>query len=130
MEHQIEIIYSGELRTWSTHLKSGDDIITDAPLDNKGKGEALDITADSIENALLTTDWLLGNLPPKSKIHYRLLGYCKPINQDALDKLTWAIATGERTTRHIFNSLDSRRAQLGHIAETEWYKKGPEICCS
>ena len=37
MEHQIEIIYSGELRTWSTHLKSGDDIITDAPLDNQGK---------------------------------------------------------------------------------------------
>ena len=51
MEHQIEIIYSGELRTWSTHLKSGDDIITDAPVDNQGKGEAFSPT-DLVASAL------------------------------------------------------------------------------
>lgn len=32
-------IYKGELRTEITHLRSGSVIITDAPVDNKGKGE-------------------------------------------------------------------------------------------
>ena len=57
MEHQIEIIYSGDLRTWSTHLRSGDDIITDAPLDNQGKGEAFsptDLLASSLGSCMLT----------------------------------------------------------------------------
>ena len=42
--HQIEIIYEGKLRTRSTHLQSGDKIITDAPIDNKGKGEGFSPT--------------------------------------------------------------------------------------
>ena len=57
MDHQIEIIYSGELRTWSTHIKSGDDIITDAPLDNQGKGEAFsptDLVASALGSCMLT----------------------------------------------------------------------------
>jgi putative redox protein len=32
-------VYSGDLRTEITHLKSGSVITTDAPVDNKGKGE-------------------------------------------------------------------------------------------
>lgn len=32
-------IYKGELRTEVTHLRSGSIITTDAPVDNKGKGE-------------------------------------------------------------------------------------------
>jgi len=32
-------IYKGDLRTEITHLRSGSVIITDAPVDNKGKGE-------------------------------------------------------------------------------------------
>ena len=42
--HQIEIEYKGGLRTEAVHLKSGQRIITDAPLDNKGKGEAASYT--------------------------------------------------------------------------------------
>ena len=34
------IEYSDNLRTQSIHLKSGDQITTDAPTDNNGKGEA------------------------------------------------------------------------------------------
>lgn len=34
-----ETIYKGDLRTEITHLRSGSIIITDAPVDNKGKGE-------------------------------------------------------------------------------------------
>lgn len=36
--------YLGELRTHSTHLKSGNEVITDAPIDNHGKGEAFSPT--------------------------------------------------------------------------------------
>jgi len=32
-------VYKGDLRTEITHLRSGSMIITDAPVDNKGKGE-------------------------------------------------------------------------------------------
>ena len=36
----IRTIYTGELRTEVTHVKSGVKIITDAPIDNQGKGES------------------------------------------------------------------------------------------
>ena len=38
------ITYSGELRTKAVHIKSGNTIITDAPTDNHGKGEAFSPT--------------------------------------------------------------------------------------
>ena len=44
MSHSIENRYIGELRTHSTHLKSSDTIITDAPVDNNGKGNAFSPT--------------------------------------------------------------------------------------
>ena len=39
-----KIEYLGELRTEATHLQSGNQIITDAPTDNHGKGEAFSPT--------------------------------------------------------------------------------------
>jgi len=52
-----KITYKGELRTESVHLKSGKTIITDAPLDNKGKGEAFsptDLLSTSLGCCMLT----------------------------------------------------------------------------
>ena len=46
-----EITYLGDLRTTSTHLQSGTTILSDAPLDNNGKGEAFSPT-DLVANAL------------------------------------------------------------------------------
>ena len=46
-----EIVYLGELRTECTHLQSGTKIITDAPTDNHGKGEAFSPT-DLVATAL------------------------------------------------------------------------------
>ncbi len=49
--------YLGELRTESVHIKSGNKIITDAPLDNKGKGEAFsptDLLAASLGTCMIT----------------------------------------------------------------------------
>jgi len=55
--HQIEIEYKGNLRTESIHLTSGQKIITDAPVDNKGKGEAFsptDLIASALGSCMLT----------------------------------------------------------------------------
>lgn len=46
-----EITYQGELRTTCIHLQSGNEIITDAPTDNHGKGEAFSPT-DLVATAL------------------------------------------------------------------------------
>ena len=46
-----KITYLGDLRTTSTHLQSGTTILSDAPLDNNGKGEAFSPT-DLVANAL------------------------------------------------------------------------------
>jgi putative redox protein len=35
-----KVVYMGDLRTESIHLQSGKTIITDAPIDNQGKGKA------------------------------------------------------------------------------------------
>ena len=49
--------YKGELRTEAVHLKSGKTIITDAPIDNKGKGEAFsptDLVATALGSCMIT----------------------------------------------------------------------------
>ncbi len=54
----IHTTYLGGLRTEATHLQSGTKIITDAPTDNKGKGEAFsptDLLAESLAACILTT---------------------------------------------------------------------------
>jgi uncharacterized OsmC-like protein len=48
-----KVTYTGDLRTSSVHLQSGSEIITDAPLDNNGKGEAFSPT-DMVANSLAT----------------------------------------------------------------------------
>jgi len=47
----IKTKYEGDLRTRATHLASGTEIITDAPKDNHGKGEAFSPT-DLVSAAL------------------------------------------------------------------------------
>ncbi|WP_297334498.1 OsmC family protein [Flavobacterium sp.] len=46
-----KVTYLGDLRTSSVHIQSGSEIISDAPLDNNGKGEAFSPT-DTVANAL------------------------------------------------------------------------------
>ena len=46
-----KITYLGDLRTSSVHVQSGAEIISDAPTDNHGRGEAFSPT-DMVANAL------------------------------------------------------------------------------
>lgn len=46
-----KVTYLGELRTSSIHIQSGTEIISDAPTDNNGKGEAFSPT-DTVANGL------------------------------------------------------------------------------
>ena len=50
-------IYKGDLRTEITHVRSGSVIITDAPVDNKGKGENFsptDLVASALGSCIFT----------------------------------------------------------------------------
>jgi putative redox protein len=61
-------IYLGGLRTEVTHLKSGNKVITDAPTDNNGKGEAFsptDLTCTSLSSCMMT---LMGMLADRENI--------------------------------------------------------------
>jgi uncharacterized OsmC-like protein len=52
-----EVIYLGQLRTQAIHNASKNIIITDAPLDNHGKGEAFsptDLLASSLAQCMMT----------------------------------------------------------------------------
>lgn len=49
--------YLGNLRTKCTHLQSGMEIVTDAPVDNNGKGEAFsptDLAATAYASCMIT----------------------------------------------------------------------------
>jgi putative redox protein len=59
-----EIIYQGDLRTQATHLQSGDIILTDAPKDNHGKGEAFsptDLVATALGSCMLSIMGIIAN---------------------------------------------------------------------
>ena len=50
-------IYLGELRTENEHIRSGQKLITDAPVDNQGKGEAFsptDLVATALCDCMMT----------------------------------------------------------------------------
>lgn len=51
-------VYRGSLRTENIHSRSGQVVITDAPIDNKGKGEAFsptDLVCTALSSCMLTT---------------------------------------------------------------------------
>lgn len=59
-----KVIYLGGLRTKCTHIQSNSDIITDAPVDNHGKGEAFsptDLIATALGACMLTSMAIVAN---------------------------------------------------------------------
>ncbi|NUM32121.1 MAG: OsmC family protein [Bacteroidetes bacterium] len=59
-----EISYKGNLRVSSKHLQSGMQVITDAPTDNHGKGEAFsptDLVSTALGNCMITLMGIAAN---------------------------------------------------------------------
>lgn len=68
MDHIIEVNYIPGLRTESTHLRSGTRIVTDAPIDNNGKGESFsptDLVCSALCSCMMT---LMGILAEREGI--------------------------------------------------------------
>lgn len=59
-----KVLYLGDLRTSAEHIRSGEKIITDAPIDNNGKGEAFsptDLAATSLASCAITIMGIMAN---------------------------------------------------------------------
>ncbi len=57
MNLMAEVEYQGNLRTQAKHLKSGKMVVTDAPTDNNGKGEAFsptDLVSAALSSCMMT----------------------------------------------------------------------------
>ncbi len=62
--YTAQVIYKGGLRTQAEHLSSETKIITDAPVDNHGKGEAFsptDLVATALASCMLTIMGIVAN---------------------------------------------------------------------
>ncbi|MFT2010744.1 OsmC family protein [Pontibacter sp. 13R65] len=60
----IHSIYKGDLRTAAQHLASGNTVITDAPVDNNGKGEAFsptDLVSAALGSCMMTIMGIMAN---------------------------------------------------------------------
>ena len=117
MNHIIENAYIGGLRTSSTHLKSGENIITDAPTDNNGKGEAFAPT-DLVSSALcscMTT----------------VMGICAEIGGFAMPnssaKITKIMSQEPRKIKEIHVKLDFEENNLSE-AQKKKLKEVGENC--
>lgn len=66
-----KISYQGELRTSAIHLKSNTELITDAPIDNHGKGATFsptDLVATALGSCMLT---IMGIVANKKEIDFK-----------------------------------------------------------
>lgn len=62
------VIYQGNLRTEASHTRSGNTLITDAPPDNNGKGEAFsptDLVSTALSSCMIT---IMGQLADRENI--------------------------------------------------------------
>ncbi len=69
--------YIGGLRTENTHLQSNTTILTDAPTDNMGKGEAFsptDLVATALGTCIITTMGIFGQREGISFVGSEILG--------------------------------------------------------
>ena len=111
-----KVVYTGNLRTEATHLASGNKIITDAPVDNHGKGEAFsptDLMSTSLATCMLTVMGIAANT--------------HSINMDgASAEVTKVMAANPRRVSEIHvkitmpakNYTDKEKAILEHAGRT------------
>ena len=119
MDHIIENSYVGGLRTSSIHLKSGEIIITDAPTDNNGKGEAFAPT-DLVSSALcscMTT--VMGICAEKG-------GFKMP---NSTAKITKIMSTEPRKIKEIRVELNFEENNLSEVQKKKLKEVGENCPC-
>ena len=109
-------LYQGELRTEMTHLRSGNKIITDAPPDNNGKGEAFsptDLACAALSSCMMT---LMGILARREGID--LAGLRSDIVK-IMDNNPRKIAEVQIVFTHVnLVASDVQKEKLKHAAQT------------
>ena len=71
MSTMATVEYLGDLRTQAKHLKSGNLMITDAPIDNMGKGEAFsptDLVSAALSSCMMT---IMGQVADREGINLK-----------------------------------------------------------
>ena len=90
------IEYQGNLRTKSTHLKSGQSIYTDAPVDNNGKGSTFsptDLVATAYVSCMIT---IMGIYCDKNGINFK----------KCIADVTKEMASGPRRVHRLIIEFD------------------------
>ena len=97
-----KVHYQGNLRTQATHIKSDTQLITDAPTDNNGKGEAFSPT-DLIATALASCMITIMGIKARNK----------GINIDGIDsKITKVMSSNPRRISEIIISLKMPKSDI------------------
>ncbi|PGH41647.1 MAG: osmotically inducible protein OsmC [Candidatus Nephrothrix sp. EaCA] len=103
------VIYLGSLRTEMTHLRSGNKVITDAPTDNQGKGEAFsptDIVSAALCSCMLT---IMGQVAQRENIALEgMTGEAEKIMSAVSPR---KIAEVKITLRHPNLKIDDKQRQ-------------------
>ena len=111
-----KIVYKGNLRTESTHLQSGNTIITDAPTDNNGKGEAFsptDLVCAALSSCMMT---LMGMLADREKID--LTGLTSDIVKIMASNPRKIAEIQITFTHKNLKATDEQKQKLKHAART------------
>jgi putative redox protein len=116
----IHIDYEGDLRTTAKHGPSGTSFVTDAPVDNHGKGESFsptDLLATALGTCMIT---VMGIWAKSQNIELRGTHvHIKKIMTRAAPRRVARLESTIRVPRQVAASIDEpARAELRKIAET------------
>ena len=109
-------IYLGGLRTQDTHQKSGNQIITDAPPDNKGKGEAFsptDLVCAALNSCMMT---LMGMMAEREAID--MTGMTSEITKIMAANPRKIAEIQIRFSRLGLKATEEQKQKLKHAART------------
>ncbi len=111
---KIHAVYEGDLRCRLTHEPSGKEIVTDAPVDNMGKGEAFsptDLTAASLGSCMLTIMGIVAN-----RHHIDLRGTTVDIEKEMITQPARRIGRIGLKFKMAKGIDPAKRAMLEHAA--------------
>ena len=112
---EMYAVYQGELRCAATHMPSGTVLITDAPVDNHGKGESFsptDLVATALGTCILS---VMGILADSLKLDLR--GTSVTVNKAMVNKPKRMIGSLATVITVPVAVSDEQKEKLMHAAE-------------